>query len=101
MLSARLAKQAFNDFYQKQRWVQNVNSLIPSYAGDYVVQDDVLESPVSVLLKGILLLPDRYHELHKQAVDLIERMTGDMQDEPYHYASAIMLRGMHLWSLKE
>jgi hypothetical protein len=95
-LSAQLAKRAFHDFYQQQHWIQNVNSLIPGDRGEYVVQDDVLESPVTMLLKGVLLLPEEYLELKKQAVDLIDRMTRDMLDVPYHYASAIMLREKYL-----
>ncbi len=97
-LAARLAKKAFNDFYQQQRWIQNISSLIPADQGDYVVQDDVLESPVTVLLKGVLLLPETYSELRKQAIDLIDTMTRDMLDVPYHYASVIMLRKWYLHS---
>lgn len=97
-ISALLAARAFTDFYQKERWIQHVNSLIPADKGDYLLQDAVLESPVSVLLKGIFLLPDKYDGLHKKAATLIDRMTRDMLDVPYHYASAIMLRKKYLHS---
>ena len=95
-LSARLANQAFETFYQQQRWKLSMNSLIPGDTGYYLIQDDVLESPLTVLLRGILLLPDKYQGLRLKAVELIDRMTRDMLDIPYHYASAIMLRKQFL-----
>ncbi len=95
-LSARLANQAFDTFYQQQRWKLSMNSLIPGDGEYYLIQDDVLESPLTVLLRGILLLPDKYQGLRLKAVELIDRMTRDMLDIPYHYASAIMLRKQFL-----
>ena len=91
-LANRVVQQAFQRFYQKQRWRQNPDSLIPGDSGSWVVQDDVLESPVTKLLESALMVETEPSQATRRSRELINRLTRDMLDVPYHYVSAIMLR---------
>lgn len=44
------------------------------------------------LINAIMFLPQSPPQLQQRAAQLIKRMTRDMLDVPYHYASAIVLR---------
>ncbi|MDJ0881827.1 MAG: DUF255 domain-containing protein [Gammaproteobacteria bacterium] len=91
-LAQDLTTRALELYLQADRWVQQNNSLIPGDQGEWVIQDSVLESPVSLLLETIYLMPDPALNLVNQARKLITRLTRDMLDVPYHYGSAIMIR---------
>jgi len=91
-LARDLIQQALDIFLQDGRWVQHDASLIPGDEGEWVIQDSVLESPVTLLLKTIFMMPTADEKLLNQAQAWVTRLTRDMLDVPYHYGSAIMLR---------
>lgn len=95
-LAEQLLQHTFDTYYKNQRWVQDPDSLIPGDPGGYVLQDGVLESPVTALLQGMLMLPELDDRLKSLGDELIGRLTRDMLDIPYHYASAIMLQKQFL-----
>jgi uncharacterized protein YyaL (SSP411 family) len=100
-LALRLVVAAFDRFLRADRWVQNATSLIPGEKGEYLVQDAVLESPVTQLLRAALMLPQSPPQLQQSVQQLIKRMTRDMLDVPYHYASAIVLRQRYQQARKD
>lgn len=86
---------AFKNYYQELRWLRNTNSLIPGDKGTFIVQDAVLESPVSTLLETVFLMeqPDPMIKSLTQA--LLMRLTKDVLDIPYYYSSGILLRSSY------
>lgn len=94
-IAQTLVETAFNDYYKESLWRQNIASLIPGDKGSYLVQDGILESPVTLLLETVLLMPNANEQRKKQVNALVKRLTRDILDVPYYYASAIMLRKRH------
>ncbi len=90
-LALQLAQQAMSRYFRQQRWFQNNASLIPGDQGDYIIQDGVLQSPSSLLLETLLSMPQASDKLRQQAKDLVQRLTRDVLDTPYYYASSILL----------
>ena len=87
-----LVEAAFNRYYRDGRWLQHGQSLIPGEPGEWVIRDSVLESPFSLLLEAMLLMPDQTPGMQQQARTLVFRLTEEMLDLPFHYATAILLR---------
>lgn len=90
-LAQQLVRQALAKYFRNGRWFQNNASLIPGDQGDYIIQDGVLQSPSSVLLQTLNAMPQVDDKLHQQAQQLILRLTRDVLDTPYYYASGILL----------
>ncbi len=90
-LALRLAHQAFARYFREQRWFQNNASLIPGDKGALMIQDAVLQAPDSLLLQTVLAMPQADDKLREQARQLITRLTRDVLDTPYYYATAILL----------
>lgn len=94
--AAKLAQQiidkSFTRYFVKGRWIQDTQTLIPGDKGQFIIQDGVLESPVSLLLEAVLL--NTFNEKRKltRVNKIIKRLTRDVLDVPYYYGSAIMLR---------
>ncbi len=86
---------AFNQYYTDGRWRRNTDSLIPGDKGDLVIQDAVLESPVSLLLETVFLMNNPDPKIKELSHKLMKRLTRDVLDVPYYYSSAIMLRKLH------
>lgn len=86
----KLVEAAFAKFFVKGRWIQNPESLVPGDKGDLVIQDNVLESPSSILLQAVLLMPELDEELQQIARELVMRLTQDVLQLPYHYGSSIL-----------
>ena len=86
-----LAQASFNLFFREGRWVQDAQSLIPGDRGDAVIQDAVLQSPSSLLLESILMMPEPAAELLSKAESLIPRLTRDLLEGPFYYGSSILL----------
>ena len=90
-LARQLVQQAFTQYYQAPRWLQDRNSLIPGDRGQLIIQDGVLESPLSLLLETLLLQPDAEPELFTTGQELAGRLTRDVLETPYYYGSGILL----------
>jgi hypothetical protein len=88
----QLVETAFEVYLDNGRWRRSLDTLFPADDTRWVLQDAVLESPATTLLRASLLLEDLPPALRRQVDELIERLTRDMLDLPYYYASAIMLR---------
>jgi hypothetical protein len=88
----QLVETAFEIYLDNGRWRRSLDTVFPADDTRWVLQDAVLESPVTALLRAGLLLDELPPALSKQVDELIVRLTRDMLDLPYHYASAIMLR---------
>lgn len=91
-LANSLVKQAFALYYRNGRWIQDTESLIPGDEGDWLLQDAVLESPLSLLLESVFLLQNPDAGVKKEAKKLLYRLTQDVLDVPFYYGSTIMLR---------
>lgn len=83
---------AFKNYFNNERWLRNTDSLIPGDKGAFIIQDAVLESPVSLLLETVFLMQQADEKIKPLAQKLMLRLTQDVLDIPYHYSSAIMLR---------
>jgi len=90
-LALKLVQQAFMRYFRQQRWFQNNASLIPGDQGEFIIQDAVLQSPGSLLLQTVLSMPQADDKLREQARQLVQRLTRDVLDTPYYYASSILL----------
>jgi len=90
-LAQQLVRQALAKYFRNGRWFQNNASLIPGDQGDYIIQDGVLQSPSSVLLQTLNAMPQVDDKLRQQAQQLFLRLTKDVLDTPYYYASGILL----------
>ena len=90
-LSRQLVQQAFAQYYQAPRWLQDRDSLIPGDRGHLLIQDDVLVSPLSLLLETISLQSSAQPDIRQQGRQLVSRLTRDVLDAPYFYASSILL----------
>ncbi len=91
-----LVKIAFEQHYKKQRWLGNTKSLIPGDNGDLMIQDAVLESPVTLLLDTVFSMQNPDPQIKALANELMRRLTRDVLEAPYYYGSAIMLRQQQL-----
>ncbi len=91
-IAAALVDRAFDRYHQDGQWVQDPDSLIPGQTGEWVIQDSVLQSPQSLLLETIYLMPAVKSPLREKADKLLSYLTRDMLDLPFHYASSILLR---------
>ncbi len=91
LIAIQLVEEAFRRFYQSGYWVQNRESLIPGDKGSILIQDAVLESPLTILLETVLLLEEASPELKAKAKRLMKIWTKDVLDIPYYYGSGIML----------
>jgi len=83
---------AFKNYYNDQRWLRNTDSLIPGDKGVLMIQDAVLESPVTLLLETVFLMEQPDPGIKKLSAELLHRLTQDVLDVPYYYSSFIMLR---------
>ena len=90
-LAVALVRQALNTFYIDGRWIQDPEGLVPGDKGDTVIQDNVLESPLTVLLRTALQLPTLDKSLKEVVNKMAVRLTRDVLEVPYHYGSSIML----------
>jgi uncharacterized protein YyaL (SSP411 family) len=88
----RLAARAFERYYRNGNWYQDDRTLIPGDPGMAVIPDEVLQSPVPLLLEVVLEARDPPPALERQARELLRRLTRDMLDLPFYHATAIMLR---------
>ena len=93
--AAALVEQAFARYYAEGRWVQDTQSLIPGQVGEWVIQDSVLQSPLSLLLETVYMMPRDKTPQRKTAEKLLSYLTQDMLDLPFHYASSILLRQLY------
>jgi hypothetical protein len=91
-----LIEGAYQLYFGDDLWKRSLDAMIPGEKGSWVIQDGVLESPVSGLLEAELILDGLKPEQVSRRHQLIKRLTRDMLDLPYHYASAIMLRQNYL-----
>jgi len=91
-----LVDRAFDDYFIDGLWRRVATSLIPGDRGQAVIQDDVLPSALTQLLEAIESMPKVNPGLQAMAKNLSLRVTQDMLDLPYHYASFIMHRVRHL-----
>ncbi len=91
VLARQLVQQAFTQYYQAPRWLQDRNSLIPGDRGQLIIQDGVLESPLSLLLETLLMQADADPKLLTSGRELAGRLTRDVLETPYYYASGILL----------
>ena len=57
-----------------------------------LIQDAVLESPLSVLLETVYLMQKPNPKIKVLVDYLSKRLTRDVLDVPYYYGSAILLR---------
>jgi hypothetical protein len=87
-----LVEQSFDLYYRDGRWIQHTDSLIPGDTGDWILQDGVLESPVTLLLETVFMMPSPDTRIKGMADKLLTRLTQDVLDLPFHYASSIVLR---------
>ncbi len=87
-----LAERALKRYYRKGSWFQDDRTLIPGDPGMAVVPDEVLQSPVPLLLEVLLTAQKVDPALRKEAAALLRRLTRDMLDLPFYHATAIMLR---------
>lgn len=94
----QLVEKAFDVFYQDGKWKPVTQTLVPGNNGSWLIQDGVLDAPSTVLLQGALLIPGLSSGHKALTNELISRMTRDMLDIPYYYASTIMLRKQQLTS---
>ena len=90
-LAVKLVEQAYATFSRGQYWIQDTESLIPGDPGELIIQDAVLESPVTLLLESVFLMPNAPPALLQQSRQLASRLTRDVLDIPYHYGSTIVL----------
>ena len=95
-LSVSLVKQAFNVFYIDGSWIQDPAGLVPGDKGDAVIQDNVLESPLTVLLRTALQLPVLDEPLKEVVNKMALRLTKEVLEVPYHYGSSIMLANAYI-----
>lgn len=91
-LSQILVETAFSTYYNNELWLQNTSSLIPGDKGVLLIQDAVLESPLSVLLETVYLMQKPNPKIKVLVDYLSKRLTRDVLDVPYYYGSAILLR---------
>ncbi len=91
LLARQLVQQAFTQYYQAPRWVQDRNSLIPGDRGELIIQDGVLQSPLSLLLETALMQAGADPELVTSGRELAGRLTRDVLETPYYYGSGILL----------
>ncbi len=91
-LAQELVERGFARYYRNGHWFQNNASLIPGDNGDLIIQDSVLQSPGSVLLQTALSMSELSVELRKTAKKIAQRLTQDVLDTPYYYASSILLQ---------
>ncbi len=89
-LALALVERAFDLYYVEGRWRQTATSLIPGDRGEAVIQDGVLPSPLTLLLEAIELMPSANPGLRALGEHLSDRLTRDMIDLPFHYASFIL-----------
>ncbi len=87
-----LAARAFERYYRDGSWFQDDRTLIPGDPGMAVIPDEVLQSPVPLLIEVILQAKNPPPALRRQARELLRRLTRDMLDLPFYHATAIMLR---------
>ncbi len=88
----RLAARAFERYYRDGNWFQDDRTLIPGDPGMAVIPDEVLQSPVPLLVEVILEAKNPPAALQQQARELLRRLTRDVLDLPFYHATAIMLR---------
>lgn len=87
---------AFKQYYKNPHWLRNTESLIPGDKGDLMIQDAVLESPVTLLLDTVLLMKNPDPKIKALTQELMPRLTRDVLDAPYYYGSSISLRQQSL-----
>ena len=90
--AGKLVEQAFELYHRDGRWIRDTQSLIPGQVGEWVIQDSVLQSPLSLLLETIDMMPEAKTSLRQEKEKLVSFLTRDMLDLPFHYASSILLR---------
>ncbi|MDJ0832904.1 MAG: DUF255 domain-containing protein [Gammaproteobacteria bacterium] len=90
-LATQLVQQAFAQYYQAPRWLQDRQSLIPGDRGQLLIQDGVLQSPLSLLLETVLLQSGGDQQLLASSRELAGRLTRDVLETPYYYGSGILL----------
>jgi len=83
---------AFKYYYVDGHWLRNTESLIPGDKGALIIQDAVLESPVSLLIETVSIMKNPDPKIKKTALNLTYRLTKDVLEIPYYYGSSIMLR---------
>jgi len=88
----KLALSAYARYFENDRWHMNVDSLIPTDPGQWVIQDAVSPSAQTAWLKVIMSLPDTEQIIGQKAEKILHRVTGEMLDTPYYYGSLIALR---------
>ncbi len=93
-----LVSLAFDQYYKEGHWKRNTESLIPGDNGTLMIQDNILESPVSLLLETVFIMQNPDPKIKETATNLVKRLTRDVLDVPYYYSSAIMLRQQQLKS---
>ncbi len=94
-LVTALVNEAFARYFRVDRWIRDTESLIPGDLGDLIIQDAVLESPSSLLLETVFMMKDPNPVILQKARQLVSRLTKDVLDTPYYYASSIMLAKQH------
>lgn len=87
-----LALSAYQRFYSEGKWNTSERSLIPISAGEWLIQDGVIPSPLTQWLAVASSLPESYAEARVVALDMLQRVTRHMLDTPYYYGSLIALR---------
>jgi hypothetical protein len=91
VLVDNLVKEAFSRFYRDGRWFREEASLIPGDNGELVIQDGVLPSASSRLLKTVLLMKKPDRDILQKTRAIVPRLTRDLTATPYYYGSNIAL----------
>jgi len=91
-LARLLCERAHDLFLVDGRWQAKAEPLIPIARGKWIIGDQVFYSPMTLWLQVALSVPDLDPNLRASARAMLQRATREMQANPYHYGSFIMLR---------
>jgi uncharacterized protein YyaL (SSP411 family) len=94
-LARLLCERAYALFLVDGRWQAKAEPLIPIAHGKWIIQDLVFYSPMTLWLEVALNVTGLDSTLRSTAQAMLERETGEMHANPYHYGSFIMLRAAH------
>lgn len=87
-----LVLNAYRRFYFEGKWKASEQSLMPRSAGQWLIQDNVIPSPLTQWLSIVLKLPESDTVLRVEALDMLRRVTSSLIDTPYYYGTLVALR---------
>jgi len=95
-LAHRLSEQALGIFLQNGRWQAKAQPLIPIAPGEWVIEDLVFYSPMTLWLEAALATAKNDSKLRDSATEMMQRVTREMLERPYFHGSFIMLQANSL-----